>query len=129
MERLHFAPGLYRFTDLALEYQITRPGPARAKLCSALDPLDKHPELMETLRRHVANNSNRQQTARMLNIHTYTVDYRLRKIGQLAGHDATTQGGMWQLRSALVARIYRHVDVESVPGTEYPSTSSSWRAG
>ncbi|WP_280381795.1 helix-turn-helix domain-containing protein, partial [Nocardia wallacei] len=49
----------------------------------------------------------RQRTARLLHVHTNTVDYRLKRIGQLTGFDPTQASGLWYLRSALVARTYR----------------------
>jgi len=107
VQRLQAVPGLYRFDELALEYQLTRPGPGREYLGALLDPLDDHPELLETLQRHIANNLNRQRTARLLHVHTNTVDYRLKRIGQLTGFDPTQPSGLWYLRSALVARSYR----------------------
>ncbi|MFE7724121.1 PucR family transcriptional regulator [Nocardia rhizosphaerihabitans] len=107
VQRLEVTSGLYRFDELALEYQLTRPGPGREFLGSLLDPLDQYPELLETLQRHIANNLNRQRTARVLHVHTNTVDYRLKRIGQLTGFDPTQPSGLWYLRSALVARSYR----------------------
>ncbi len=107
VQRLRSAPGLYRFDDLALEFQLTRPGPGREFLGSLLDSLDEHPELLDTLRTHIAHNLNRQRTARLLHVHTNTVDYRLKRIGQLTGFDPTQASGLWYLRSALVARTYR----------------------
>ncbi|MFC9994102.1 PucR family transcriptional regulator [Nocardia sp. NPDC127526] len=106
VQRLRCVPGVYRFADLALEYQLTRPGPGRETLGSLLDPLDAHPELLQTLRSHISNNLNRQRTARTLHIHTNTVDYRLRRIGRLTGLDPTATSGLWQLRSALIARSF-----------------------
>ncbi|MEU6586140.1 helix-turn-helix domain-containing protein [Nocardia sp. NPDC046763] len=105
--RLHCEPGLYRFDDLALEYQLTRPGPGREYLGGMLDPLDEHPELLQTLQVHIANNLHRARTARMLHIHANTIDYRLKRIGQLTGFDPTEPSGLWYLRSALVARSYQ----------------------
>ncbi|MFD0360816.1 PucR family transcriptional regulator [Nocardia sp. GCM10030253] len=107
VQRLQAVPGMYRFDELALEYQLTRPGPGREYLGSLLDPLDEHPELLETLQRHIGNNLNRQRTARVLHVHTNTVDYRLKRIGQLTGFDPSQPSGLWYLRSALVARTYR----------------------
>ncbi|MCC3313006.1 PucR family transcriptional regulator [Nocardia africana] len=107
VSRLGSAPGLYHFDDLALEYQLTRPGPGREHLGSLLDPLDEHPELLETLQVHITHNMNRQRTARLLNVHINTVDYRLKRIGQLTGFDTTQASGLWHLRSALVAHTYR----------------------
>ncbi|MFQ6397498.1 helix-turn-helix domain-containing protein [Nocardia sp. KC 131] len=43
----------------------------------------------------------------MLHIHTNTVDYRLKRIGQITGHNATEGMGLWYLRSALNARGFR----------------------
>ncbi|WP_067573725.1 PucR family transcriptional regulator [Nocardia acidivorans] len=107
VHRLRLTRGLFRFDELALEYQLTRPGPGRDHLGSLLDPLDLHPELLETLRTHISNNLNRQRTARILHVHTNTVDYRLKRIGQLTGFDPTQAAGLWYLRSALVARTYQ----------------------
>ncbi|WP_405163789.1 helix-turn-helix domain-containing protein [Nocardia sp. NBC_01499] len=107
VQRLEAVAGLYRFDELALEYQLTRPGPGREYLGQLLDPLDEHPELLETLQRHIGNNLNRQRTARVLHVHTNTVDYRLKRIGQLTGFDPSQPSGLWYLRSALVARSYR----------------------
>ncbi|RDI42001.1 PucR family transcriptional regulator, partial [Nocardia mexicana] len=106
VSRLRLEPGLYRFDHLALEYQLTRPGPGLEFLRSLLVPLDEHPELLDTLRTHIAHNLNRQRTARLLHVHTNTVDYRLKRIGQLTGFDPTQASGLWYLRSALVARSY-----------------------
>ncbi|MGF6886797.1 hypothetical protein ABIA39_005286 [Nocardia sp. GAS34] len=107
VHRLDCLDGLYRFDDLALEYQLTRPGPGREHLGSLLDPLDDHPDLMTTLQHHIANNLNRQRTARGLHVHTNTIDYRLKRVGQLTGIDPNRPSGLWYLRSALVARTYR----------------------
>ncbi|MFC9966739.1 PucR family transcriptional regulator [Nocardia sp. JW2] len=107
VQRLDVTPGLYRFDELALEYQLTRPGPGREFLGSLLNPLEPFPELLETLQRHIGNNLNRQRTARILHVHTNTVDYRLKRIGQLTGFDPTQPVGLWYMRSALVARSYR----------------------
>ncbi|WP_433684928.1 PucR family transcriptional regulator [Nocardia sp. CA-119907] len=107
VQRLDVIPGLYRFTEMALEYQLTRPGPGRETLGALLDPVDEHPELLETLQIHISNNLNRQRTARRLHIHTNTVDYRLKRIGALTGLDPTANSGLWYLRSALIARTFR----------------------
>jgi DNA-binding PucR family transcriptional regulator len=69
--------------------------------------LDEHPELLETMQVHIAHNLNRQRTARLLNVHINTVDYRLKRIGQLTGFDSTQASGLWHPRSALVAHTYR----------------------
>ncbi|MEV6773773.1 helix-turn-helix domain-containing protein [Nocardia sp. NPDC051030] len=108
VHRLHCAAGLYRFDDLVMEYQLTRPGPGREFLGALLDPLDEYPELLDTLVRHIGNDMNRQRTARVLGVHINTVDNRLKRIGQLTGFDPSQSSGVWYLRSALVARSYRN---------------------
>ncbi|MEV5651046.1 helix-turn-helix domain-containing protein [Nocardia sp. NPDC052254] len=112
VHRLRYAPGLYHFEDLTLEYQLTRPGAATAHLSRTLEPIIGHPDLVKTLRRHIDNNFHRQQTARALNIHSNTVDYRLRRVKDLTGLDPYRLTDLWHLQSALVAHMYRHADPE-----------------
>lgn len=125
VHRLQCDPGLYRFDDLAMEYQLTRPGPGREYLGALLDPLDEHPELLETLRRHLGNDRNRKRTARILGVHANTVDYRLKRIDQLTGFDPAQASGQWYLRSALVARSYDRPAVEA--GDPSPSAPTARR--
>ena len=47
---------------------------------------------------------NRRRTARDLHVHTNTVDYRLRRIRDLTGHDPSLPSGRWYLEAALIAR-------------------------
>lgn len=98
------APGLYQMTDLAVEYQLTRGGPATRRLATILDPLDAHPELFDTMRAYLGNDMNRQLTARQLYVHPNTVDYRLRRIAQLTTIDLATSAGISQAAIALLAR-------------------------
>ncbi|MFD3458172.1 PucR family transcriptional regulator [Nocardia fluminea] len=102
VRRLGRVGGVHRFSDFALEYQLSRPGPAREYLGTVLEPLAVHPELLATLRCHIANDLNRRKTARMLHVHTNTVDYRIRRIAALTGFDAKRCPDLWYLRSALV---------------------------
>ncbi|PKV98416.1 helix-turn-helix domain-containing protein [Nocardia fluminea] len=107
VDRLECAPGLYRFGQFALEYQLSRPGLGLSQLGELLAPLDRYPELRKTLRVHIANNLSRAQTARIMNIHTNTVDYRIRRIARLTGLNPARASDLWQLRSAMVARDCR----------------------
>lgn len=104
---LRFDGGVYRFADLALEYQLTRPTQAYDALARALDPLDGHPELLHTLTLHIHTNMSRRVTARLLNLHRNTIDYRLHRIEELTGYDPATASGMWYLSCAMVVRAYR----------------------
>lgn len=105
-QRLHRPARLYRMSDLAVEYQITRPGPARQRLARVLDPLVPQPELLDTLTTHLANDRNRQRTARALYVHANTIDHRLRRIARLTGLDPAGTEGLWHLQAALIAHAY-----------------------
>jgi len=107
VQRLDLPAGLYGFDELALEYQLTRPGPALAHLRALLAPLDGHPELLATLRCHIAAGLNRRRTGKTLNLHPNTVDYRLRRIAELTGFHAHRYPDLWYLRSALVVHSVR----------------------
>ncbi len=96
--------GMYRTEDLVLEYQLTRPGRGREQLLRALEPLDDAPELLDTLTSYIGHELNRQRTARHLFVHANTVDYRLKRIGQLTGIDPSVPSGLRYLQAAIVAR-------------------------
>ena len=115
-------PGLHKFDDLALQYQLTRPGIGRHILQARIAPLDDHPELMRTLQVFFETDMNRRRTARTLNIHPNTIDYRMRRIGQLTGLSPTRSEGLWYLRSALVARAGH--DTTAEPTSQYPRRSA-----
>ncbi|WP_424186914.1 PucR family transcriptional regulator [Actinokineospora sp. G85] len=100
-------PGLYRLDDLLLEHQLTRPGPARGHLAELLTPLSDKPDLLPTLRRYLATNLNRRQTAAGLRVHPNTVDYRLRRVAELTGLDPTRQDDLFTLTAALAAHTMK----------------------
>ncbi|MGW3932985.1 PucR family transcriptional regulator [Streptomyces microflavus] len=97
-------PGLYRLKDLALEYQLSRPGPARAHVARLLDPLDAYPDLVLTLSAFLRHGLDRRAAAAALNVHPNTVLYRLRKITGLTGLDATHPADLPTLHAALTCR-------------------------
>ncbi|MEV6276607.1 helix-turn-helix domain-containing protein [Nocardia sp. NPDC051832] len=103
---LQYTGGLYRLNQLAVEFQLTRPGPGLEWLRTILTPLDEHPELLETLQRHFSLNLSRRRTADALHVHTNTVDYRLKRIGHLTGFDPCKLSDILHLRAALIARSY-----------------------
>jgi hypothetical protein len=122
VRRLRNPPGLYRFDDLALEYQLTRPGPGRDRLAALLDPLEAHPELFDTLREHIRNDFNRRRTSRVMYLHPNTVDHRLKRIGRLTGLDTALPHVLYRLRAALIARTYTRP--ESSRPVAHPPRSS-----
>ncbi|UGT63630.1 PucR family transcriptional regulator [Nocardia asteroides] len=121
-QRLHRPAGLYRMADLAVEYQITRPGPGRRRLAAVLDPLRAQPELLNTLVVHLRNDRNRQRTSRTLHIHANTIDHRMRRIAQHTGLDPMNLDGLWYLRAALVANTYE-TGAGPVPIPELPAAT------
>lgn len=127
-QRLHRPAGLYRMKDLAVEYQIARPGPARRRLATVLDPLRSQPELLQTLATHLANDRNRQVTARALYIHANTLDYRLRRVAHHTGLDPARADDLWHLQAALVAGAYESGPADT-PSPVYGSAAQFTGAG
>ncbi|MFF4820413.1 PucR family transcriptional regulator [Kitasatospora sp. NPDC001309] len=97
-------PGLHRLDDVLLEYQLTRPSQARARLAALLEPLADGGELLTTLRIHLAGGLNRRQTASALHLHPNTVDYRLRRIAVLTGLDPARPADVLRITAAIAAR-------------------------
>lgn len=97
-------PGLYRLEDLAVEYQLSRPGPARDHVARLLDPLDGHGDLLQTLTTFLRHGLDRRLAARDLNVHPNTVLYRLRRVTDLTGLDATRPTDLPTLQAALTCR-------------------------
>jgi hypothetical protein len=100
-------PGLYRLDDVLLEAALsgTAPGPA-ARLASILAPLEAGggPELLATLDAYLAHDADRRRTAAALHVHPNTLDYRLRRIGELTGRSPLTARGLQVLGAALTVR-------------------------
>ncbi|MFJ5552745.1 PucR family transcriptional regulator [Streptomyces sp. NPDC093225] len=96
-------PGLYLLDDVLLEYQLSRPSPARDGLAALLGPLTGRPELLDTLRTFLACGLDRRRAAARLQVHPNTVDYRLRKATELTGLDAARGADLLTLHAALAA--------------------------
>ena len=94
---------MYELDDLLLEYQLSRPGPARDRLAGMLAPLADRQDLLATLRCYLGNARNRRQTALDLHVHASTVDYRLRQVGRLTGLDPVRDDQLPRVVAALVA--------------------------
>ncbi|ACZ88234.1 PucR family transcriptional regulator [Streptosporangium roseum] len=104
VQRLGRPPGLYRFDDVLVEYQLARPGGGLVRLAAKLDPLNGHPHLVDTLRAFVNRGHNRRRTAQDLHIHRNTLDYRLRRVTALTGLDLMVPAEARLLEAALTAR-------------------------
>ena len=102
-ENLGRPAGVYRLADLAVEYQLAQPSPARDALARLLAPLAGHPHLIEALRAFVASGYNRTEAAGALNIHRNTLTYRLSRVQILTGFDATEPADAQRLAAAMTA--------------------------
>lgn len=103
VQRLNYRPGVYRIADLALEFQIARPGVGRRHLSRLLDPLRRIPDLLPTLEAFVSTEANRKKAATQLVVHPNTIDYRLKRIQQITGIDPMKSSGLRALHAALIA--------------------------
>ena len=97
-------PGLWQLDDLLVEYQLTRPSDATPRLRSLLDPLERNPDFLPTLEAWLASDLDRRAAAAALHVHPNTLDYRLRRVGELTGAEPTSPRGAQLLRAAVTAR-------------------------
>ncbi|MDQ1375056.1 MAG: hypothetical protein QOJ09_2394 [Actinomycetota bacterium] len=97
-------PGLYVLDDVLLEFLVTRPSDAGTRLAAVLSTLDRGPELLETLQGYFDADLDRRTAAAALNIHPNTLDYRLKRVGELTGLSTNSARGLQVLGAALVAR-------------------------
>lgn len=97
-------PGIYELDDVLLEYVVTRPSDAGSRLAGVLAALDHGPELVETLQGYFDADLDRRTAAAALNIHPNTLDYRLKRVGELTGLSVGSARGLQVLGAALVAR-------------------------
>lgn len=98
-------PGAYQLEDVLLEYQMARPGAAREKLATLLEPVSDNADLLDTLKAFLRLGG-RRPTATELHVHPNTVDYRIRRVHTLTGLDPTRSADIPLLRGALAARSY-----------------------
>ncbi|WP_225728498.1 MULTISPECIES: CdaR family transcriptional regulator [unclassified Nocardia] len=107
--------GLYRLDDLLLEYQLTRPGPARDRLAERIAPLLSSPHLIEALDAHLRHGADRKTAAAEIHVHPNTFSYRLRRVAELTDLDPTDPSESRLLAAALtIHRIYPAPD-EAAP--------------
>ncbi|GAA3383759.1 PucR family transcriptional regulator [Cryptosporangium minutisporangium] len=105
VERLRRKPGCYELADVALEYQMSRPGPGQRALADLVSPLTGERDLRATLQIFIDENRHRTRTARRLGVHPNTVDNRLRRIASLTGLDPTRPHDMTRLEAAMAAAL------------------------
>ncbi|MET9491600.1 helix-turn-helix domain-containing protein [Nocardia sp. NPDC006630] len=93
--------GVYRLDDLLLEYQLTRPGPARDRLAERIAPILRHAHLFDTLDAHIRHGSDRKAAAAVVHVHPNTFSYRLRRVAELTGLDPSDPHDSRLLAAAL----------------------------
>ncbi|WP_327352996.1 PucR family transcriptional regulator [Streptomyces sp. NBC_01304] len=110
-------PGLHRLEDVLLEFHLSRPNESSHRIAALLDPLTDRPELLQTLRTHLAEGQDRRGTAATLGLHPNTVDNRLAKIAEQTGLDLSAPRGTALAIAALLLRdAARDPESESVDG-------------
>lgn len=97
-------PGVCRLADVALEYQLSRPGEGRRYLDEILGPLEPFPELVELLDSYFRHDLDRTKTARALHVHPNTVNNRLRRVASIVGIDPSGFEGIMVLGAAMTLR-------------------------
>ncbi|MEV6429201.1 helix-turn-helix domain-containing protein [Nocardia sp. NPDC051463] len=106
--------GVYRLDDLLLEFQLTRPGPARARLAERIAPILRSPHLLEALDAHLRHGSERKVAAAEIHVHPNTFTYRLRRIAELTGLDPTDPNDSRVLAAAqTIHRLFPATDAGS----------------
>jgi sugar diacid utilization regulator len=100
-------PGAYTVDAVVLEYLLTRPSAARDRLATVLDPLEAGPELIATLEGWFRADFDRRAAAEALAVHPNTLDYRLRRVGEITGLSPSTARGLQVLGAALAVRRLR----------------------
>ncbi|MFF4351304.1 PucR family transcriptional regulator [Streptomyces sp. NPDC001530] len=106
-------PGLHRLEDVLLEFHLLRPDPSSHKIAVLLDPAADRPELVKTLRTHLAHQQDRRATPTALGLHPNTVDNLLAKIGDQTGIDLSSSRGA---ALAIVALLLRDTGATPADG-------------
>ncbi|MCA1830785.1 MAG: helix-turn-helix domain-containing protein [Actinobacteria bacterium] len=93
------------YGEVLLEELILRERSVARRLAqTVLDPLERHPELRETLVEFIRHGPSLPSVAKRLFLHPNTVAYRLSRIRELTGRDPKTPAGIAELFLALRAR-------------------------
>ncbi|WP_329347780.1 helix-turn-helix domain-containing protein [Streptomyces sp. NBC_01261] len=96
-------PGVHRREDAPVEYVVARCPEVSRHLAALIEPVATRPELLQTPQALIAAEGNRARAAAELMVHRSTIDYRLRRMGELTGHSPTRVSGLHILGTALLA--------------------------
>lgn len=108
--------GTYTIDDLMLEFQLTRPGPARDRLATRILPLLEHPHLLEALHAHIRFGWDRKRAAAAVHLHPNSFSYRLRRVADLTGFDPSDPYDSRMLAAALT--VYQLYPPAGIPDNE-----------
>ncbi len=94
----------HTLADLFVELAVADVPFVDAWLRTLSDRLATGPDLLVTLDMYYRNDMNRGATATALNVHTRTLDYRLRRVRELTGMDPGSTRGVRALSAAVARR-------------------------
>lgn len=102
--RLGATSGAFTSQEVLLEQALTASSPWTSRLAGLLEPLEDKPDQLATLEAWFGADFDRQETARVLQVHPNTVDYRLQRVAATTGLDLGSARGLQLLGAALLAR-------------------------
>lgn len=104
-------PGVYRVTDLPVEYAaVQQPGVVR-RLVEIISPIVDQPMLRAAVESLKAADGNRSKAAVDIGVHHSTLGYRLRRIRELTGMDPTSARDLTVLSVAFTVHAAVHGDI------------------
>ncbi|MEQ0558044.1 helix-turn-helix domain-containing protein [Amycolatopsis sp. NEAU-NG30] len=93
--------GRYSLDDVLLEYAVVQDPVTSSRLLAMISPLAGNEVLHGTLATLIRTDFNRTVAARELFIHRSTLDYRIRRIEEITGHNPLTSRGAHMLAAAM----------------------------
>ncbi|GAB2738405.1 PucR family transcriptional regulator [Amycolatopsis magusensis] len=101
-------PGVYGRDDFLVEYAVSQHEAVADNLVEIIRPLMASTVLRETLGVLIRADYNRSRAAKDLYIHRSTLDYRLRRIEKITGHNPMTGRGAQLLGAAMTVYASRN---------------------
>lgn len=114
------SPGVHVIEDVVVEYALMRDTAALTALLALIEPVVRQEALRTTLEALIATAGNRSKAAKSLEIHRSTLEYRLGRIDQLAGHTPLTARGLQTLAAALTVHEVVHAPTRTTWTTRTP---------
>lgn len=104
-------PGIYDLRSLGSVAFFAPSASSRRRLAGlVLDPLEKHPNVLETLQTFLAANMSVADAAEQLNMHRHTVRNHLERVRELTGLDPRVLEDAVQLKLALITHASAEKD-------------------